>query len=203
MSKKISIVVLASGRGSNLQALIQAQPGYGSYEIKAVVSDIKDAPALNLALQAHIPTQVVLPIKGEKRADYAQKLIDAIEIHKPDFIVLAGFMRLLAPSFIAHFSERIINIHPSLLPAFTGLHAQKQALDYGVRFSGCTVHFVDEGCDTGPIILQSVVPVLENDTEDTLSTRILVEEHKLLPKAVDLLAQNKVKISGRKINIGG
>ncbi|EKD42279.1 MAG: hypothetical protein ACD_73C00227G0002, partial [uncultured bacterium] len=166
-------------------------------------SDNEQAPALTKAHSAGISTEIVTANKGEKRESYGEKLIQALSSFKPDLIVLAGFMRIVGTNVIDAYKNKIINIHPSLLPAFAGLDVQKQALDYGVRFSGCTVHFVDAGCDTGPIILQTVVPILEGDTVETLSARILIEEHKLLPKAVDLIAQNKVKIENRKISIGG
>lgn len=202
MPQKFSIAVLVSGRGSNLQSLIDSiQSGRLDCKISLVVSDKSDAYALERAAQVGIDTAVAAPQAGESRDDYGKRLADLIESRKVDLVVLAGFMRIIAPTFIQRFPNRIINIHPSLLPHFPGLHAQRQALLANSKVSGCTVHFVDEGCDTGPIILQSQVQIDPEDTEDSLSKKILVEEHKLLPKVIDLLARNKVKISDRTVTI--
>lgn len=181
-----------------MEALVHAQATLHSYQVCGVISDQEDAPALAKARGFGIPTHALKALVGEKRDAYGLRLIQCIESFQPDLIVLAGFMRILAASVIQKFKGRIINIHPSLLPSFPGLDAQKQALDHGVRVSGCTVHYVDEGCDTGPIILQTAVAVLPHDDVSHLSARILVEEHKLLPKAVDLIAQNKVKLHDNK-----
>lgn len=198
----MKIGVLVSGRGSNLQALIDSiQEGKVNSKIAVVISNRKEAPALERAKKAAIPTRILLSQPGENRENYNQKLAGVLQNYQVDLVVLAGFMRILSPQMISSYPHRIINIHPSLLPAFPGLDAQKQALEAGVRTSGCTVHFVDEGCDTGPVILQKEVPVKPDDTVETLSARILVEEHKLLPKVVDLLARNKVKITGHKVEI--
>lgn len=196
------IAVLVSGRGSNLQALIEAnQRGELSAQLVVVISNTPTAQALERAHHSGIPTQVIERQTGQSKKDYETRLIQSLESHRVDLIVLAGFMLLLSPYFVEHFKGRIINIHPSLLPAFPGLHAQRQAIAYGARFSGCTVHFVDEGCDTGPIILQTVIPVFDEDTEQSLSARILREEHLLLPKAIDLLSKNKVQRRGRRVVI--
>lgn len=190
---KLRLAVLASGRGSNLQALIDAiEKGEIPAQIAVVISDNPGVQALERAEKHNIPTCTVLRQDYATRELFEQSILDIINENKCDLVCLAGFMRILSPYFIANCKVKIINIHPSLLPAFPGLHAQKQALDYGVKFSGCTVHFVDEGMDTGPIILQAVVPVLEDDTEDTLSQRILKEEHRIYPEAVKLIVQGKV-----------
>lgn len=200
--RSCNIAVLVSGRGSNLQALIEAEKeGRIKAHVAVAISNRPETPALQRARQFQIATEVVEPVKGESRDDYDQRLIKLIQEYSIDLIVLAGFMRILSPQLIAMYPHRIINIHPSLLPSFPGLDAQKQALEAGVKTSGCTVHFVDEGCDTGPIILQKEVPVKPNDTVETLSARILTEEHVLLPKVVDLISQNKVKVVDRKVEI--
>lgn len=200
----LQLGILVSGRGSNLQAILDAISNKTlKAQVNVVLSNRGEALALKRAEKYGVPAEVILAQKGESKESYDQKLSAALDKYKVDMVVLAGFMRILSPHFINHYPNRILNIHPSLLPAFKGLEAQKQALDYGVRYSGCTVHLVDTGCDTGPIILQAVVPVLANDTLDSLSERILKEEHRLLPKAIDLFAKNKVKISGRHVNIMG
>lgn len=194
--------VLASGRGSNLQALINAvKNGEKSYEIGVVISDKGEAKALERAKEEGIPSYHINPRDYLSKEEFEEKILEIIRDNKCDLICLAGFMRILSPYFISRAVMKIINIHPSLLPAFPGLDAQKQALDYGVRFSGCTVHFVDEGVDSGPIILQAVVPVEASDTMETLAQRILAEEHRLYPQAVSLIAEGKVKIRGRKVTI--
>lgn len=168
-----------------------------------VVSNNQDALGLRIARKMGVKTEVI-ESKGFNgtRWQYDQKIIEVLEKHqvtpRNGLICLAGFMRIISPEFIAKYKNRIINIHPAILPSFPGLHAQKQALDYGVKFSGCTVHFVDSGVDTGPIILQEIVPVKDDDTEETLSKRILAKEHKAYAKAIRLVAEGKIKISGRK-----
>lgn len=168
-----------------------------------VISNNPDAMGLKIAQKMGIKTEVIVSKNFEgTRWQYDQKIIKVLEKHKVTprngLVCLAGFMRIISPEFISKYKNRIINIHPAILPSFPGLHAQKQALDYGVKFSGCTVHFVDSGVDTGPIILQEIVPVLDSDTEETLSKRILSKEHKAYAKAVKLIAEGKIKISGRK-----
>ena len=171
-----------------------------------VISNSVNAKGLEIAKKLGVKTQVI-ESKGIKGAswDYDKKIISAFEKHnvkpKNGLICLAGFMRIMSPEFIRHFKGRIMNIHPAILPSFPGLHSQKQALDYGVKYSGCTVHFVDEGIDTGPIILQAVVKVKDYDTEETLSKRILVNEHRIYAKAVKLFAEGRIKIKGRKTMI--
>lgn len=168
-----------------------------------IISNNPDAMGLKIAQKMGIKTEVIASKNFDgTRWQYDQKIIKALEKHrvtpKNGLVCLAGFMRIISPEFISKYKNRIINIHPAILPSFPGLHAQKQALDYGVKFSGCTVHFVDSGVDTGPIILQEIVPVLDSDTEETLSRKILAKEHKAYVRAVRLVAEGKIKISGRK-----
>lgn len=203
--KKLKLGVLASGRGSNLQAIIDnIEKGRLSAEPAVVISDQADAFALERARKHGIPA-VHAGAKGfkDKREEYDALLVKELQKRGVDIVCLAGFMRIITPVLIKAFPNRILNIHPSLLPAFPGLHVQKKALDYGVKFSGCTVHFVDEGMDTGPIIIQAVVPVLDNDTEDSLSGRILKQEHKIYSRAVQLLAEGKLKVEGRRVLLSG
>jgi phosphoribosylglycinamide formyltransferase-1 len=180
--------VLVSGRGSNLQALLDRlaeNEGFaGNPEIAVVVSDRPDAFALKRLEGRDIPGLVVERGAFPDREAFEAAIVDVLEKHRVNLVVLAGFMRVLSPWFIRRFPRRIVNIHPSLLPSFTGLHAQRQALEHGVKIAGCTVHFVDETLDGGPIIAQAAVPVLPGDTEETLSDRILVEEHRLLPSVI-------------------
>jgi len=198
----LKIGVLVSGRGSNLQAIIDAiEEKKISAEIAVVISNMPDAFALERAKKHGIKTAVVDSKKITDKAVYEEQVIKVLEERKADLICLAGYMRLLSPAFVKRFSGRIMNIHPALLPAFPGLHVQKKALEYGVKFSGCTVHFVDDGCDTGPIIIQAVVPVLDDDTEKTLSESILEQEHRIYPEAIRLFAENKLKIEGRRVKI--
>ena len=200
MSKKIGVVV--SGRGSNLQSIIDhIAEGKLNVEIAVVVSDHKEAFALERAAKAGIPTAVVERKGCKDKAEFEDKIDAALREAGADVVVLAGFMRILTGHFISRWEHKIINIHPALLPSFKGLDAQGQAVDYGVKVAGCTVHFVDEGTDTGPIILQKVVPVLDDDTEETLAARILVEEHKALPEAIQLWADGKLTIKGRKVYV--
>jgi phosphoribosylglycinamide formyltransferase-1 len=192
--------VLASGRGSNLQALIDAiEAGSLAARLSIVISDNPHAQALARA-RRHGAQAVVIALEGE-RAAFEDRLVAALFAAGVDLVVLAGFMRLLGKRFLSRLPCPVMNIHPSLLPAFRGLRAQQQALDYGVKVAGCTVHFVDEGMDTGPIILQKAVPVKENDTEADLAARILAEEHQLLPAAVRLFAEGRLRLEGRKVRI--
>ena len=200
MSKKIGVVV--SGRGSNLQSIIDhIAEGKLRVEIAVVVSDHKEAFALERAAKAGIPTAVVERKGCKDKAEFEDKIDAALREAGAEVVVLAGFMRILTGHFISRWEHKIINIHPALLPSFKGLDAQGQAVDYGVKVAGCTVHFVDEGTDTGPIILQKVVPVLDDDTEETLAARILKEEHKALPEAIQLWADGKLSIKGRKVYV--
>ena len=198
----LRLAVLASGRGTNLQSLLDAcGDGRLNASVCLVLSDKKGAQALERARLAGIPCSWVNPAAFAAKQEYEEELIKLIRSHNIDYIVLAGYMRVLTPYFIHHADIPIVNIHPSLLPAFPGLHAQKQALEYGVRYSGCTVHFVDEGVDSGPIILQAVVTVLPGDTEDSLAARILAEEHKIYPQALQLLSERRISRQARRVVI--
>jgi len=199
--KKIKLGVLVSGRGSNLQAIIDnIEKGALSVEIAVVISDQPDAYALERARKHNIPA-VHVSAKGYKgkRDAYDTLLVQELQKRSVDLVCLAGFMRIITPALIKAFPNRIMNIHPAILPAFPGLHVQKKALEHGVKFSGCTVHFVDEGMDTGPIVVQAVVPILDNDTEDGVSERILKQEHKIYSRAIQLFAEGKLRIEGRRV----
>jgi phosphoribosylglycinamide formyltransferase-1 len=201
-SRVVRLGVLASGRGSNLQAIIDAIGARSlPAQLTVVVSDREMAPALDRARRHGIPAVFVNPKDVEDRAAYDRALVRALEAHAVELVCLAGFMRLLGPSFLQAFPERVLNIHPSLLPAFPGLQAQRQALAHGVRISGATVHFVDEGVDSGPIVVQEAVPVLPGDTEQTLSARILEVEHRIYPRAIRLFAEGRLRIEGRRVDI--
>jgi phosphoribosylglycinamide formyltransferase-1 len=196
------IVVLVSGRGSNLQAILDAvERGSLSLQVVGVFSDQEEPYAFQRAKEKGIPTVFVDPADYQEREDYDAALARKVAAFHPDIIALAGFMRVLTAVFLDNFPGRVVNIHPALLPAFPGLEGQRQAIDYGVQYSGCTVHFVDDGMDTGPIILQSVVPVYQNDTADTLAERILAKEHRTYPAALQLLAEDRVKLQGRRVVI--
>ncbi|HWQ72694.1 MAG TPA: phosphoribosylglycinamide formyltransferase [Desulfitobacteriaceae bacterium] len=194
--------VLVSGRGSNLQALVKEwKNGRLPVEIVAVGSDQEDAPALEFAQNEGIPVGV-FPLAGyPDRASQEEELLSWLKAYRIELLLLAGYMKILSSNFIDKAKIPILNIHPSLLPAFPGMHAQRQALEYGVKYSGCTVHFVDKGLDSGPIILQETVPVLDDDTEDSLAQRILKEEHRIYPLAVKLVAGNKLEIRGHRVFI--
>ena len=197
---KKRIAVLLSGRGSNLEALAASvSAGHiPNAEIALVLSNREGAPGIDRARARGLATRVI-PSKGLEREVYDRQVVEALREANVDLICLAGYMRLLSPYFVAQFPERILNIHPSLLPSFPGLEAQKQALDYGVKFAGCTVHFVDENLDAGPIIVQAVVAVEDHDTEDSLSGRILKEEHRIYSEAVRIVLGEKYKIEGRRV----
>ncbi len=199
---KLAIGVLASGRGSNLAAIMAAiDRGEIAGQIKVVISDHGQAPALERARRAGIKALPILRAQYESKRQFEAALAAALQEAKVELVVLAGFMRLLSADFVAQFPGRIMNIHPALLPSFPGLEAQRQAVDYGVRVSGCTVHFVDQGMDSGPVILQATVPVLPTDSPEELAARILVQEHRLYPEAVSLYAAGRLSIRGRKVII--
>lgn len=199
---KLRLAVLASGRGSNFDALCKAiNNGDLNAEIRVLISDKKEAPALKKAASRGIKPIYIEPADYPDRQEYEKIVVKELYNCDINIIALAGYMRLVGSAFLQAFNSKVVNIHPALLPSFTGLHAQKQALDYGVRYSGCTVHIVDQGMDTGPIIMQSVVPVYQNDTEDSLTARILAEEHKTYWRALQLFAEGKIFIDGRKVNI--
>ena len=196
------LAVLASGRGSNLQAILdRIKEGGLKAKVCVVISDCQDALALERARKEGIPALFLDPKKYPTRDDYDRALAEKTEEFQADLVVLAGFMRVLGQNFLARFPRKVINIHPALLPSFPGMHGQKQALDYGVKISGCTVHFVDQGVDTGPIIAQRAVPVKDDDTEESLAARILVEEHKLYPEVIQWIAEGRVELAGRKVKL--
>ncbi|MEP7354677.1 MAG: phosphoribosylglycinamide formyltransferase [Acidobacteriota bacterium] len=193
------IGILLSGRGSNFLAIAGAiAQGRLQAEIAVVISNKNDAQGLERARERGLHA-VALPSKGLNKAAYDQQLVTELEQHSLDLICLAGYMRILMPSTIARFQGRIVNIHPSLLPSFPGLHAQAQALAHGVKYSGCTVHFVDEGLDSGPILRQAAVPVLDADDEAALSTRILAQEHRIYPEAIGVVLSGKYQLNGRRV----
>lgn len=194
------IGVLLSGRGSNFEALADSVSAgrIPNTEIAIVISNKPDAAGLERARARGIPARAI-PSKGLEREAYDRQVAAALHEAKVDLICLAGYMRLLSPYFVAEFPQKILNIHPSLLPSFPGLEAQKQALEYGVKFAGCTVHFVDENLDAGPIVLQATVPVLDSDDEHSLSERVLREEHRIYTEAVKLILSGRYKIVGRRV----
>jgi phosphoribosylglycinamide formyltransferase-1 len=203
--RKLKVGVLASGRGSNLQAIIdRSLAGDIDVEVAVVLSDVADAGALERARRAGIPAVHVPPGRYRTKLEPAieAQYIRALEEHGVEVVALAGFMRILHDEFLERYSGRIVNIHPALLPSFPGLRAQAQAWEYGVKWSGATVHFVDAGVDTGPIILQAAVPVLDDDTPESLAARILEEEHRIYPAALQLLAEGCVRVEGRRVVIG-
>jgi len=191
--------ILLSGRGSNFEAIADSiKAGLLQAEIAIVISNRADASGLELAQRRGLNTKLI-PSKGRVREEHDREVIVALKEAKVDLVCLAGYMRLLSPEFVRAFPNRILNIHPSLLPAFPGLDAQKQALEYGAKVSGCTVHIVDEHLDHGPIIVQRAVPVLESDDEHTLSARILEQEHVAYPEAIRLMLSGEVAVEGRRI----
>ena len=196
------LAVLVSGSGTNLQVIIdRIESGYIKAEIACVISNKADAYALTRAARHGIPVVVHENSGFSERRAYDAATVDILHSYKTDLVILAGFMRILTDVMVNAFPNAIMNIHPALLPAFPGLHAQQQALDYGVRYSGCTVHFVDCGTDTGPIILQSVVPVEQDDTEETLSARIQKAEHQTFAEAIKLFVEGKIRVDGRRVRI--
>lgn len=202
MSKQLRLGVLASGSGTNLQAIIdQCQQGLLSAEIALVLSNKPQAGALARARKANIPVAVIDHQQFPDREAFDRAMVTALHKAEVDLIVLAGFMRILTPVFLLAFPQRIMNIHPALLPAFPGVNSQQQALEYGVKIAGCTVHFVDPGVDSGPIIIQAAVPVLDDDDETTLAQRILEQEHRIYPRAIQLYAAGRLHIEGRHVRI--
>jgi phosphoribosylglycinamide formyltransferase-1 len=196
--KKLTLAVLASGQGSNLKAILKASAeGKLSASVGVVISDKKDAQALEHARRFKVPEFFLDPKASDNRESYDRVILQELKKYSAELVILAGYMRIVTPVLIQAYRNKIMNIHPSLLPAFPGLNAQQQALSYGVKVSGCTVHFVDEQVDHGPIILQTTVPVLYDDTEKTLSARILAEEHKLYVRAIQLFADQKLDVRER------
>ena len=201
MAKEI-LGVLCSGRGTNLQSILAAvDSGQVPAPVGVVLTDVPDAKALERAEKAGIPHFCINRKQYADKQSFEEALVEKLREHGVTLVILAGFMRILSPYFVHEFPGRILNIHPSLLPSFGGAHAHRDVLAYGVKVSGCTIHFVDEGMDSGPIILQTAVPVLDGDDEDTLAARVLEQEHKLYPKAIELFLKGRLKIEGRKVRI--
>ncbi|APG26679.1 phosphoribosylglycinamide formyltransferase [Syntrophotalea acetylenivorans] len=202
MSNKLRLGILASGGGTNLQAIIdRIQDGTLHAEIALILSNKPTAGALQRGRLAGIPTLCIDQQQYKNRLDFDRAMVAALNEARVELVVLAGFMRLISNEFLEAFPDRIMNIHPALLPAFSGLNAQQQALDHGTRITGCTVHFVDAGVDTGPIVVQAAVPVLQNDTLETLSARILRQEHRIYPEAIRLFAEGRLRLEGRRVLI--
>ncbi len=200
----MNLGVLVSGRGSNLQAIIDAiERGKLKARISLVISDREGVPAIERCIKHNVPYKVIRRKDFESKEDFERAMVNALKEAEVDLVVLAGFMRLLSSVFLESFPMRIINIHPSLIPAFQGLRAQKQAIDYGARITGCTVHFVTEELDNGPVIAQACVPVLPEDTEESLSQRILSYEHRILPQVIKWIVEGRVRVEGRKVVVVG
>jgi phosphoribosylglycinamide formyltransferase-1 len=204
----LRVAVLASGRGSNLQAVIDAiEAGQVQAKITAVISNKKDAAALERARKHGLPDVFVdpKPFAGlpDSREAYDRALLELLEKHQVELVLLAGYMKIVTAVLLTAYANRMMNIHPSLLPSFPGLDVQKKAIDWGCKLAGCTVHFVTEGVDEGPIILQAAVPIVDDDTPDTLAARILVQEHKIYPRAVQLFAEGRLRVEGRRVLIDG
>jgi phosphoribosylglycinamide formyltransferase-1 len=204
MTDLLTLGVLASGRGSNFQSILDSiDSGFLRARVAVLISDNPGAKAIERAASRGIEALVFKPSDFPDRDAYYSHIAANLKKRNVDLVILAGFMRVVGKTLIDQYPNRIMNIHPALLPSFPGLHGQKQAVDYGVKISGCTVHFVDEGVDTGPIIIQAAVPVYHDDTEETLSERILRQEHKIFPYAIKLYAEGKLKVEGRKVSIRG
>ncbi len=200
MARQVPIGVLISGGGTNLQSIIDAVEAKKlDAKIELVLSNKPDAYGLVRARNHGLPVEVLEHKDFASREAYDQAVVDRLRARGVELVALAGFMRLLSPVFVKAYSNRIMNIHPALLPAFPGLHVQKKAVEHGVRFSGCTVHFVNEECDEGPIIIQAVVPVYPDDTAETLAARILIQEHRIYPRAIQLYAEGRLHIVGRRV----
>jgi phosphoribosylglycinamide formyltransferase-1 len=200
MARQVSIGVLISGSGTNLQAIIDAiEAGNLDARIAVVLSNKEDAPGLARARKHGVPTEVLNHKSFPSREAYDEAVVGLLRGRGVELVALAGFMRLLSPVFVKAYSNRIMNIHPALLPSFPGLNVQQMAVEHGVRFSGCTVHFVNEECDEGPIIIQAVVPVFDDDTGASLAARILQQEHRIYPRAIQLYAEGRLKVVGRKV----
>jgi phosphoribosylglycinamide formyltransferase 1 len=202
MTDPLKLGILISGGGSNLQSIIdQIENGALAAVIKVVISNRTNSYGIIRAKNHGIPSVILNHKEFPRREDFDHELIQILKSAQVDLVILAGFMRILSPVLLRAFPQMIINIHPALLPAFPGLHVQQKALDYGVKFSGCTVHFVDDSVDSGPIIIQSVVPVLPGDNEESLAARILKEEHRIYPQAIQFFAQGRILLTGRKVQI--
>jgi phosphoribosylglycinamide formyltransferase-1 len=198
----LRVGVLVSGSGTNLQSILDhCRKRKIDAETAVVISNRPEAYALTRARRAKVPTVVVENKHFATRDKFDARLVEILREHRVELVCLAGFMRLLSPVLIQAFPERILNIHPALLPSFPGLDVQRKALEHGVRFSGCTVHVVDEGCDTGPIVIQAVVPVASDDTAETLAARILKQEHRIYPRAIQLFAEGRITLEGRRVRV--
>ena len=202
----LRVAVLASGRGSNLQAVIDAiEAGTAQAKIVAVISNKKEAPALERARRHGLSALFVDPKpytgRPDSRETYDRELLDVLQRHDVELVLLAGYMKIVTRVLVEAFANRMMNIHPSLLPSFPGLDVQKKAIEWGCKLAGCTVHFVTEGVDEGPIILQAAVPIFDDDTPDTLAARILEQEHKIYPRAVQLFAEGRLRVEGRRVFI--
>lgn len=195
------VAVLVSGRGSNLQALLDAD--LGAAKVVLVLSNVEGAFALERAQKAGVATEVLSHKGFAGRAQFDAALVERLRAHRIDLVCLAGFMRIVSPVLLDAFPQRVLNIHPSLLPSFPGMHGARDAVAHGARFSGCTVHFVDAGTDSGPILVQAVVPVLPGDDEAALAARILIAEHRIYPEAVRLVASGRVRVEGRTVHVDG
>jgi phosphoribosylglycinamide formyltransferase 1 len=207
-TRPLRVAVLASGRGSNLQAIIDAiEVGQVQATIVAVISNKKDAVALERARKYGLPDLFVDPKpfagRPDSREAYDHALLEILTKHDVELVLLAGYMKIVTAVLVNAYANRMMNIHPSLLPAFPGLEVQKKAIEWGCKLAGCTVHFVTEGVDEGPIILQAAVPILDQDTSDTLAARILEQEHKIYPRAVQLFAEGRLRVEGRRVLIEG
>ncbi|NOZ68473.1 MAG: phosphoribosylglycinamide formyltransferase [Deferribacteres bacterium] len=204
MSEPLTLGVLASGRGSNFQSIIDSiESGALNARIAVLITDNPGAYALERAAKHNIEALIIRPRDFPDKDAYYSHIAGELGKRGVELVILAGFMRVVGKALIEKYPNRIMNIHPALLPSFPGLHGQKQAVDYGVKISGCTVHFVDEGVDTGPVIIQAAVPVYHDDTEETLSERILREEHRIFPEAIRLYAEGRISVEGRKVIIAG
>ncbi len=208
----IRLGVLASGGGTNLQAILAACSVHRiDAEVAVVISNVPGAGALERARRAGVPAKAIPSKASASREAYDVEIVAALRESRVDLVCLAGYMRIVTPAFLrafgptpaSHGCPRIVNIHPGLLPSFPGLHAQRQCVEYGARFAGCTVHFVDEGTDTGPVIVQAIVPVLPGDTEEALSKRILEQEHRIYPQAIEWFAQGRLSVEGRRVTVAG
>jgi phosphoribosylglycinamide formyltransferase-1 len=204
MARKVPLGVLISGSGTNLQAIIDAiEAKQLDAVIRLVLSNRADAYGLQRAKDHGIPTELLDHKQFASREAFDAAVVEILNTYGVELVILAGFMRLLSPVLVKAFSNRMMNIHPALLPSFPGLHVQKKAVEHGVRFSGCTVHFVSEECDEGPIIIQAVVPVFPDDTEETLTARILKQEHRIYPRAIQLYCEGRLRVEGRKVFVDG
>jgi phosphoribosylglycinamide formyltransferase-1 len=204
MARQVPLGVLISGGGTNLQSIIDAiEAKRLDAVVRVVISNKENAYGLVRAKNHGIPTEVLDHKKFSTREAYDEAIVSLLRASGVELVILAGFMRLLSPVLVTAYSNRIMNIHPALLPAFPGLHGQKQAVECGVRFAGCTVHFVNEECDEGPIIIQAIVPAYPDDTEETLSARILKQEHRIYPRAIQLYSEGRLRVEGRKVLVDG